>query len=121
MGETDRQLQTLERGAKGLRGRWNSGGHRKIHHVSAAVSLGGHPSQALPVRQSVWSWVLTCLKDDSQVHMETHSPRGYLMADLAASRTAAPPPRSLLPLPLSHSPLHSAPLPASPSQMGTSV
>ena len=39
--QTDRQLQTPERGAKGLRGRWNSGGHRKIHCVSAAVSLGG--------------------------------------------------------------------------------
>lgn len=52
VGETDRQVQTPERGAKGLRGRWNSGGHRKILGVSAAVSLGGHPSQGLPVHQS---------------------------------------------------------------------
>lgn len=30
MGETDRQVQTPERGAKGLRGRWNSRGHKKF-------------------------------------------------------------------------------------------
>lgn len=49
------------RGAKGLRGRWNSGGHKKFTIVSAASAWGGHPSQAL-LSSVCWSWVLPCFK-----------------------------------------------------------
>lgn len=46
---------------------------------------GRAPISSSACRSVCWSWVLPCFKTDSQVHMETHSPRGCLMADLAAN------------------------------------